>query len=226
MVFSTITNSKTSKIDKNLFEKIEKKIIDLHQDSDKDSFEIIKKNLTNPPILNDEEFAFEVIYVILAGGFSQKTAKRIFGEICDYIKKRNEVSGKEIFQMFHNPNKTNAIAKVWNNRKFYREKFYSIKSDSEKLEFLGTLPHIGKITKNHIARNLGISIVKYDIWIQRLGISLFGTNETAEFPLDENVKKYCDKMFENLQKETNLPVGYLDAVLWKACQIGILYFDK
>lgn len=226
MVFSTITNSQISNINKELFERIEQEIIDLHQDSDKDSFETIKKKLVNPPILDDDDFAFEVIYVILVGGFSQKTAKRIFADICDYLKERNDVSGRQIYEMFHNSNKTNAIAKVWNNRKIYRQNFYTLQSDDERLNFLQTLPHIGKITKNHIARNLGISVVKYDIWIQRLGISLFGAGETAEFPLDEKVKEYCDTMFDKLQEETGLPTGFLDAVLWKACQIGILYFEN
>jgi hypothetical protein len=212
------------KIDKVLFERIEAKIVELHQDSDKDDFETIKKNLQNPPILTDEKFALEVIYVILAGGFSQKTAKKKFNEIHSFLKKNVNVLSNDLFNIFHNKNKTNAIAKIWNNRKIYREKFYSLESDGEKLDFLETLPHIGKITKNHIARNLGISVVKYDIWIQRLGISLFGSGETAQFPLSENVKRYCDKMFEILQKETNLPVGYLDAVLWKACQIEIFVF--
>ena len=211
MVFCTITNSQISKIDRDLFEKIEQKIMDLRQNSDKDDFETIKKNLLNPPILSADEFAFEAIYVILAGGFSQKTAKRIFTSICDYLKKHDNVSGSEIFEMFRNQNKTNAIAKIWNKRQNYRDSFYSLKSDGEKLDFLQTLPHIGKITKNHIARNLGISVVKYDVWIKRLA---------------QNLEVSCDKIFENLQKETNLPIGYLDAVLWKACQIGIIFFEN
>ena len=206
------------------FAEIEEKIKELQQNSDKDDFDTIKEKLKNPPILSSKDFAFEVIYVILAGGFSQKTAKKKFAEICDFIKVRDNVSSDEIFVMFHNPNKANAISKIWNERETFCQNFYSQNSDGEKLSFLQTLPHIGKITKNHLARNLGISVVKYDIWIQRLGIALFGKGETAKFPLDETVKKYCDKMFENLQKETNLPVGYLDAVLWKACQIGIFSF--
>ncbi|MCL1945960.1 MAG: hypothetical protein FWF51_02245 [Chitinivibrionia bacterium] len=225
MLICSLDNAKIVKIDKILFEKIENKIIELGQDFDKDNFETIKKNLIEPPILTAADFAFEVIYVILAGGFSQKTAKKVFAKICAFIKERDKVFGEELFELFHNVNKTNAIAKIWNERQNYREKFYSLKTDDEKFAFLETLPHIGKITKNHIARNLGISVVKYDIWIQRLGISLFGSGETAKFPLDENVKKYCDKMFENLQKETKLPVGFLDAVLWKACQIGLFSFS-
>ncbi|MDR0304251.1 MAG: hypothetical protein LBH98_05730 [Chitinispirillales bacterium] len=220
----TINDLKIGKIDKYLFAEIEEKIKNLQQDSDKDDFETIKEKLKNPPILSPEDFAFEAIYVILAGGFSQKTAKKKFNEIRCYIENNNNVSADKLFEIFHNKNKINAIVKIWNERKTFRQIFYSLKSGDEKLNFLETLPHIGKITKNHLARNLGVSVVKYDIWIQRLGIALFGNIETAKFPLDENVKKYCDKMFDNLQKETGSPIGYLDAVLWKACQIGIFSF--
>ena len=226
MIICTINNQKVEKIDKYLFGEIEKKINELRQNSDKDDFETIKEKLKNPPVLSPKDFAFEVIYVILAGGFSQKTAKKIFGKIYDLIKNRDKISAGEIFELFHNPNKTNAVSKIWNEREFFCRNFYSQNCDDEKLNFLETLPHIGKITKNHLARNLGISVVKYDIWIQRLGIALFGKNETVKFPLDENVKEYCDKMFDNLQKETGFPIGYLDAVLWKACQIGIFVFEN
>ncbi|MCL2845364.1 MAG: hypothetical protein FWE23_07945 [Chitinivibrionia bacterium] len=226
MVFCALTNSVICKIDKSLFEKIEAEITCLGQNSDKDDFETIKKNLINPPVLSDDEFAFEATYVILAGGFSQKTAKKIFGEICAVLQNRENVSGNELFEIFKNANKTNAIAKIWNNRKTYRDKFYALKTDDEKLAFLETLPHIGKITKNHIARNLGISVVKYDIWIMRLATALAGGDCSGKLTLDENVKSACDKMFSDLQKETKLPVGLLDAVLWKACQIGLFTFKE
>ena len=226
MVFCTAVDSKIKKIDRFLFTKIEEKINELQQNSDKDDFETIKEKLKNPPILSPEEFALEAAYVVLAGGFSQKTAKKKFSEISKLIENRKEVSSDEIFEIFHNPNKAGAIAKIWNGREKFCRNFYSLQSADEKLKFLETLPHIGKITKNHLARNLGISVVKYDIWIQRLAIALLGNGEKATFPLDENIKKYCDKMFEDLQKETDFPVGYLDAVLWKACQIGIFSFQE
>jgi len=226
MVYCTLTNSRVKKIDKDLFEKIEAQICRIGQNSDKDDFETIKKNLANPPQLLPEDFAFEAIYVILAGGFSQKTAKKIFGEICTILQKRENVAADELFKIFKNPNKTNAIAKIWNERKTYREKFYALKTNDEKLDFLETLPHIGKITKNHIARNLGISVVKYDVWIMRLAVALSGGDYAGKLSLDEKIKSACDKMFEDLQKETNLPVGFLDAVLWKACQIGLFTFSE
>ena len=96
------------------------------------------------------------------------------------------------------------------------------KNLEEKLSYLQKLPHIGKITANHLARNLGENVVKYDIWIQRLGV-LYGRNpllyqKIDNGKLDTDIKKCCDDMFEHLHNETRLPIGYIDVVLWKALQ--------
>jgi hypothetical protein len=127
--------------------------------------------------------------------------------------------------IFNNPNKIKAIVKVWNERKNFRDEFYKLKKESEKLHYLGTLPHIGEITKNHLARNLGISNVKYDVWIQRLGIALGKADLQAGFPLSKEVKAFCDKMFAQIERATGLSKGYIDVVLWKACQERVLYFS-
>jgi hypothetical protein len=77
----------------------------------------------------------------------------------------------------------------------------------EKLNYLATLPHIGAVTANHLARNLGEDVFKPDVWVRRLG---------EKFPGG------MDAMFGHLVRETNLPRGYIDVVLWKACQIGLI----
>ena len=33
-------------------------------------------------------------------------------------------------------------------------------------------------------------------------------------------------MFEHLHQETNLPIGYIDVVLWKACQNKLISMDN
>jgi hypothetical protein len=213
-----------TKIDAPLFFAIEKHIIDSGIGEDKDSFETIKKRLLNPPVLNSQEFAQECIYVILAGGFRQKIAKRKFGEIMSFINSGGKVAEENLLKIFGNVNKIRAIVKIWNNRENFRDGFYKLKTDDEKLSYLGKLPHIGEITKNHLARNLGISRVKYDVWIQRLAIALGKANLQAAFPLSEEVKILCDKMFAQIEKATGLNKGYIDVVLWKACQTGILSF--
>jgi hypothetical protein len=213
-----------SKIDASLFFKIEKHLIESGIAEDKDSFETIKKRLIKPPALNAGEFAEECIYVILAGGFRQKIAKRKFLEIMNYIHNGGKICEKNLLKIFGNVNKIRAIIKIWNNRENFRDGFYKLKTEDEKLNYLGELPHIGNVTKNHLARNLGINKVKYDVWIQRLAIALGKSNLKEGFPLSDDVKILCDKMFAQIEKATGLNKGYIDVVLWKACQTGILKF--
>ena len=191
---------------------LEKHLVEEGLGSDLHEFAEVKRRLIKPPLLSPEDFAREVFYVILASGFSQKTAKRVWGDICRAL----DAGDCDLDAIFRNKNKTRAILKVWDNRKEYRDGFYALSSADDKLAYLATLPHIGAITSAHIARNLGISVVKYDVWIQRLGAG------QASFPIKPEVKEACDRMFARLEKETGLPRGYIDVVLWKACQQKLL----
>ena len=216
------------------FEEIENILRSKGLDSDSRSFDEIKLNLKNRKILNSNEFAYECIYVILAGGFSQKTAKKIHLKIINVLYNSKETKFDNLYniliKLFNNKNKISAVVKIWLNREDITENYYRIKSLEERLLFLSKLPHIGRITVNHLARNLGENIVKYDIWIQRLGV-LYSKNVSLydrinNGKLDNDIKSVCDDMFLFMEKETNLPRGYIDVVLWKACQNGLIKFDK
>ncbi len=198
---------------------LEKKIKDLGADSDAQSFDEIRDMLANPRRFTPDEFAEMCAYVILAGGFSQKTAKRIHKNIMEYIY-INGANFDVIFQMFHNKNKVSAICKIWENRAEFCDGFYKCADDNARLKYLATLPHIGKITANHLARNLGVDVVKYDVWIRRLGAQYGGIRCTDE--LTDEIKTACDDMFAHLVRKTGLPRGYIDVVLWKALQIGLI----
>lgn len=198
---------------------LEKQIREMGADSDAQSFDEIREMLAHPHRFTPDEFAAMCAYVILAGGFSQKTAKRIHADIMDYIYK-NGADFNSIFQMFHNKNKVSAICKIWKNRVALCDGFYKCADDDTRLKYLTTLPHIGKITANHLARNLGIDVVKYDVWIRRLGALYGGIRCTDE--LTNEIKVACDDMFSHLVCETGLPRGYIDVVLWKACQLRII----
>lgn len=198
---------------------LERQIKDLGVDSDAQSFDEIREMLAHPRRLTPDAFAEMCAYVILAGGFSQKTAKRIHKDIMEYVYK-NGADFDAIFQMFHNKNKVNAICKIWENRAEFCDGFYKCATDDARIAYLAKLPHIGKITANHLARNLGIDVVKYDVWIRRLGAQYGGIRRTDE--LTPEIKRACDDMFSHLVRETNLPRGYIDVVLWKASQIGLI----
>ena len=217
---------------KDWFENLEKQIRKMGVDSDAQSFDEIKSNLANPKKFNSTEFADMCAYVILAGGFSQKTAKKIHEKIVNVLHK-NGADYDTLISLFHNKNKISAICKIWNDKDALCREYYGIDDLDTKINYLSKLPHIGKITANHLARNLGENVVKYDIWIQRLGVAY--ATQCADFrvqisdidngKLNPEIKDACDKMFEHLHQETNLPIGYIDVVLWKSCQIGLICFQ-
>ena len=215
--------------DKDWFLNLEKNLRARGLDSDSKSFDEIREMLATPQVVSPDCFANECAYVILAGGFSQKTAKKIHKTICENLLRG--ACADDLLKLFNNKNKINAIYKIWQNRKNLCDEYYAQKTVDDKLKFLQSLPHIGKITANHLARNLGVDIVKYDIWIQRLGIAFAMQSPGFRVQslvvadnqkLNPDIKKYCDAMFEHLHNETGLPRGYIDVVLWKSCQNGLI----
>ncbi len=204
---------------------LDKRLRDMRLDSDAQTFDEIKQNLSCPKKFSPDEFAEQVIYVILAGGFSQKTAKKIHKKIMNNLV-NNAFNYNDLLMIFNNKNKIKAVCEVWNNRCDFCDGYYSLGDLDSKISYLQKLPHIGKITANHLARNLGEDVVKYDIWIQRLGVLYAGEVALQEKidnkKLAPEIKKACDDMFDYLVKETCLPRGYIDVVLWKACQNGLI----
>lgn len=207
------------------FFELEKQLRDNGHDSDNQSFDEILANLQNRQIYSSDEFASHCAYVILAGGFSQKTAKRIHETIINLLKTHG-AKFDILIKTFNNKNKINAICKIWENRKKLCDEYYQITTLENKLNYLQKLPHIGNITANHLARNLGEDIVKYDIWIQRLGCIFANKSELSEKinngKLSPDIKNACDNMFTHLSHETHLPRGYIDVVLWKSLQTGLI----
>lgn len=209
---------------KSWFQNLDKTLRDMGLDSDAQSFDEIKDNLSHPKKLSPDEFADATVYVILAGGFSQKTAKKIHKIIMEILP--NNPSESDLLKIFNNKNKISSILKVWRNRREFCDGFYKCNCLEDKLNYLVGLPHIGKITANHLARNLGENVVKYDIWIQRLG-ALYTGNPALKQKIDNghlssDIKCACDEMFNHLEVETGLPRGYIDVVLWKSCQQGLI----
>lgn len=218
-----------TEITPSIFYYIQYILIESGNDSDNSSFAEIHDRLYSPKIFTPEEFAEEVFYVICVAGFKQETAKKMCNKVKDYIKENPNPDFNDMIKIYGNVNKVKAIIKVWNERKELHKQFYSLSTPEEKLDFLAKLPHIGNITKYHIARNLGINFVKYDIWIQRLGVALYGTDEyidkISNSKLNPKIKEMCDQMFSKLESQINEKTGYIDVVLWKACQQGVLVID-
>ena len=207
------------------FNGLDARIRELGMDSDAQSFDEIRENLSRRHICTPDEFAENCAYVILAGGFSQKTAKKIHAKIMDCTHAQG-ADFDALIALFNNKNKIGAICKIWENRAALCADYYKLDDTDARVLYLSKLPHIGKITANHLARNLGEDVVKYDIWIQRLGVLYSGNAALAgkidNGKLDADVRRACDDMFANLCECTGLPRGYVDVVLWKSCQVGLI----
>ena len=138
----------------------------------------------------------------------------------------NGANFDSLIQIFNNKNKINAVCEIWNNRVALCDGYYQLQDLDDKLKYLQSLSHIGKITANHLARNLGEDVVKYDIWIQRLGCAYSGRDDLLSKinngKLCDEIKSACDDMFVHLVKQTGLPRGYIDVVLWKSLQQGLI----
>ncbi len=207
------------------FNGLDTRIREMGMDSDAQTFDEIKQNLSARHVCTPDEFANACSYVILAGGFSQKTAKKIHAKIMECINMHG-ANFDQLIALFNNKNKINAICKIWASRADLCHAYYELTDTDARVEYLSKLPHIGKITANHLARNLGEDVVKYDIWIQRLGVCFAGDDalrgKIDNGKLDAAVKRACDDMFVALCAQTKLPRGYIDVVLWKACQTGLI----
>ena len=210
------------------FHQLDAQIRAMGMDSDAQSFDEILANLTRREKLSPDAFADMCVYVILAGGFSQKTAKKIHAKIMESVR-TNGADADMLLSLFNNKNKINAICKIWNNKDALCAGYYALTAFEDKISYLQKLPHIGKITANHLARNLGEDVVKYDIWIQRLGC-VYASNPALIAKIDNGnlnpeIKNACDEMFAHLVRVTGYPRGYIDVVLWKGCQIKLISMD-
>lgn len=205
---------------KKWFFDLESKLREMGLDSDEQSFDEILENLKHPKRVSPNQFAETVSYVILASGFNQKTAKIKHRIIMDLLK--NNSNKSEILPVFKNESKIDAIITVWNNRQSLCDGFYKCQNLEEKIKYLLQISYVGETTVNHLARNLGENLPKYDRWIKRLGVVFSGNkslNESLDKPkLKPELKQACDAMFNHLVQETGLPIGYIDVVLFRACQ--------
>lgn len=227
-----IETQQIKEIDATIFNYLMFKLMELGLDSDRRNFQEIREILNKQPRFSPEEFAYECFYVVCVAGFKQDYAKAMCNRIIKFIEERDyaEFTEEELLKIYSNGNKVRAIKQLWDRRKCYCDEFYKLNDIDEKVKFLGTLPHVGNITKYHLARNLGLNFVKYDIWIQRLGVALYGTeefeNRVNNSHLLLEIKAFCDSMFSKLQKETGEKVGFIDVVLWRSCQKKLLKISR
>lgn len=146
-----------------------------------------------------DDFASEAIFVICNSGMKNTVARRIFDRIMPLIR-----DGGSAHQGFGHKGKASAIDLIWSTR---IDLLAGYLAAADKIEFCGSLPWIGGITKYHLAKNFGVDVAKPDIHLQRLA------------------DRYCttpQALCETLAAETGLQVRTIDVLLWRACAEGVI----
>lgn len=148
---------------------------------------------------NPGVFEIEAIWVICNSGMRNQVAEKVFLRILKAIDEK-----RPIIEAFKNKPKVQAIEFIIQNRQSLFEKF--IKAEN-KIQFLETLPFIGKITKYHLARNLGLDVCKPDRHLVRIA---------SQYKITP--AGLCGKLAE----KTGDRVGTVDVVLWRTANLGMI----
>lgn len=162
----------------------------------------MKRSGTKTPPMEATDFALRVSYVILSSGMKWNIITDIWRRLRPALIETGHVGGT-----FGHPGKKKSIEKVMAEREVYFTAFKAAwrAGPDEVIAFCETLPHIGKTTKFHLAKNLGIDVAKPDVWLVRVARS------SGEGPQD---------LCQRLSRESGDRVATVDYVIWRACQQG------
>ena len=137
-----------------------------------------------------DDFFREYVYVVCNSGMKNQIAEKIFR---NYLKVGLDA--------INHPAKKKAIQKAEQEYTTWFMVLQDRKTDDERLELLELTPFIGKITKYHLARNLGIDCAKPDRHLTRLA-ERFGYSDVQQ-------------MCKEVSNVTGDRIGTVDVVLWR-----------
>jgi hypothetical protein len=156
---------------------------------------------TNLKPCNDaNDFMGETCWVILNSGMKEQIARKIWERIQEAW-----LNGKTAFDVFKHTGKCQAIEFIRTHKDAVFAKY--LESDN-KIDYLEkTIFFIGKITKYHLAKNLGHDCVKPDRHLVRIA---------------GKVNKTPDELCKELSDQTGDKVCVIDIVLWRAANLGMI----
>lgn len=151
------------------------------------------------PCTSANFFLDEYIWVVLNAGMREQVARGIFGRVQEAIGENIP-----ILEVFAHTGKAAAITKMLTS---YHEAFSGYQEATDKISYLETLPFIGKVTKYHLAKNLGLDCIKPDRHLVRISKSYNMT------PVE---------MCKKLAAETGEKLATIDLVIWRAANLGFI----
>ncbi len=145
------------------------------------------------PCDDANDFLGMYVWAVVHAGLSRQAAKAIEGRVLDAIDE-----GRDLRTVLRHDGKRQAIERMLED---YEEVFEDYRAAQDKISFLGNLPWVGKITKYHMAKYLGVDCIKPDLHMERI----------AE---PEGVTP--DELGREIQKMTGDTLAVIDTVLWFA----------
>ncbi|MDH5634945.1 MAG: hypothetical protein OEY30_03860 [Candidatus Bathyarchaeota archaeon] len=159
-----------------------------------------------------QRFLHEYAWVVFNSGMRNRVIQQKWADICTVfigfdpqkiVQDESDVRDAALMVFGHH-GKVEAVIqmakKLWFGS-YMIDIFEKVKEDP--LGFLETLPFIGKVTKFHLARNLGFDYVKPDRHLVRLASKY-----------DMTPSELCNVIHE----KTDRRVGTIDLILWRFCE--------
>ena len=151
------------------------------------------------PCRSSPHFAYEAIHVIVNSGMKAQIAEKILKRVYQAME-----DGTPISEAFGHKGKVKAIEWIIEQ---HQMAFLRYQTTSDKLAFLEGLPWIGKITKYHLAKNLGHDCIKPDRHLVRIAES-YNTEPWA--------------MCLKIKEESGDSLALVDSVVWRAANLKFI----
>lgn len=160
--------------------------------------------------IDESEFLRESAWTVLSAGFRETVVRRLFVPICDAflglqsaaVIQANRIGCRRAaLEVFNNQRKIDAILDIACVVADSGFEVIRRRIQEEDVRFLQTLPYIGSITAYHLAKNLGLPVVKPDRHLQRIA-------KAAGF---SSPRELC----ELISHRVGEPVQVVDVVLWR-----------
>jgi len=131
--------------------------------------------------LNEQVFLHEMCWVILASGMNDKVVRKVFPSIksvmfgfesSDLICNKKQDCLNKALQIFNHKGKISAI--IYVAEYIQEHSFVSVKSNliNNGIDFIKTFPYMGAATSFHLAKNIGLDVVKPDRHLIRISTLL------------------------------------------------------
>lgn len=165
--------------------------------------------------LDEPTFLRESAWVVLSAGFRETIVRRRFGDVtkafldwssADLIMNERESCRSNALLAFGNQKKIDAIMGI--AERVATEGIDMIRKEirSRGTEFIQELPFMGQITARHLAKNLGVVMVKPDRHLARMAITTgYGT---------------ADEMCRTIGEIVGDSLSVIDIVMWRYATIA------